>query len=61
MSIRTERVQHTHITQSENKIYGCPACDLIRPEVMSGSAARILRYYPNAENWFGKPRNQEES
>ena len=29
--IRTERIAHTHITQDDNGIEGCPACDRIDP------------------------------
>lgn len=40
MSIRTERTQHNHLTQGKTE--NCPACDLIRPDVMMAPAP-VLR------------------
>lgn len=53
-AIRTERVMHNHITQTDDIIEDCAACALIRPEVMTGTAGRILRH--NTQNIFGPPR-----
>lgn len=37
------RPSHNHVTQSAHPVTGCPACALIRPEVMTERAIRILR------------------
>jgi hypothetical protein len=48
------RPSHNHITQSTHPVDGCPACALIRPEVMTERAISILRGH-NAFI-FGIPR-----
>jgi hypothetical protein len=37
------RPPHSHITQTVAPVAGCPACALIRPEVMSRAAFPYLR------------------
>lgn len=55
VSIRTAPVMHNHITQVSEPQAGCPACELIRPEVMSASP-RFL-----ANGWYGEPRQPSAS
>ena len=59
MGIRTERREHNHIFQAGDNYpeywhTGCPACALIRPEVMTKGAMPFLR---GTLNIFGSPRN----
>jgi hypothetical protein len=54
-----ERVPHTHITQTDDIVADCPACSLIRPEVMTKRAAHILR--GSNAFIFGPPLSPEGS
>lgn len=44
------RPQHSHICQTRSPVTNCPACKLIRPEVMNAHPRMI------AGGMFGPPR-----
>lgn len=56
MGIRTARAQHNHIVQGIAE--DCPACNLIRPEVMHLQAAAMLRD-PHFNGVWSPIRNPE--
>lgn len=55
-AIRLAREPHTHLVQGE--ALGCPACALIRPEVMTRRGLQAVRFVPDfAEQQYGAPRH----